>query len=208
MKIEHQQRLLEIARTAISQKLDQSPPGGLRRFYGLQEAAQTPLNPDTLPGELLEKRATFVTLSIHGQLRGCIGMLEACRPLAVDVAENACAAAFGDPRFEPLGKKEFEQLDIHISVLSPPEEMFFSSEDDLLRQIRPGMDGLILQEGSRRGTFLPSVWEELPGKELFWRHLKRKAGLPVDYWSQSLRVFRYTAECIPEYKDGVLQKSQ
>jgi AmmeMemoRadiSam system protein A len=124
-------------------------------------------------------------------------MLEACRPLAEDVAENACAAAFEDPRFEPLTKKEFEKLEIHISVLSPPEELIFSSKENLLSQIRPGTDGLILQDGFRRGTFLPSVWEELPSKELFLAHLKQKAGLPADYWSDTLRVFRYTTEYFP-----------
>ena len=125
-------------------------------------------------------------------------MLEACRPLVEDVAENACAAAFDDPRFEPLSKEEFDELDIHISVLSPPEEMTFVSEKDLLERVRPGVDGLILQEGGRRGTFLPSVWEELPDKELFLMHLKMKAGLPNTYWSDSLRVFRYTAEYFPD----------
>ena len=148
--------------------------------------------------ELKEERATFVTLTIGGALRGCIGMLEACRPLVEDVAENACAAAFDDPRFEPLSKEEFDELDIHISVLSPPEEMTFVSEKDLLERVRPGVDGLILQEGGRRGTFLPSVWEELPDKELFLMHLKMKAGLPNTYWSDSLRVFRYTAEYFPD----------
>ena len=114
--------------------------------------------------------------------------------LAKDVAENAVAAAFHDPRFEPLSIEEAEKLEIHISVLSPPEELNFSSEADLLEQIRPGVDGLILQAGGRRGTFLPSVWEELPEKEMFLMYLKMKAGLPTDYWSDSLRVFRYTAE--------------
>ena len=183
MKAENQKLLLEMARAAISRTLEKA--GGKFPETG------------SLPGELMEKRATFVTLTIDGQLRGCIGMLEACRPLAVDVAENACAAAFEDPRFPPLTKAEFKKLEIHISILSPSEEMQFSSEADILRQIRPGIDGLILQEGFRRGTFLPSVWEELPEKEQFWAHLKLKTGLPADYWSDTLRVFRYTADCFP-----------
>lgn len=124
-------------------------------------------------------------------------MLEACRPLAEDVAANAAAAAFADPRFPPLTKNEFEKLEIHISVLSPPEELSFSSEEDVLNQIRPGIDGLILQDGFYRGTFLPSVWEELPEKKDFWMHLKLKAGLPVTYWSDTVRVFRYTTEYFP-----------
>ena len=183
MKAENQQRLLEIARDAI--------------FLGLEDPCGKVPKVGNLPDELMEKRATFVTLTIGGRLRGCIGMLEACRPLAVDVAENACAAAFEDPRFPPLTKAEFKKLEIHISILSPSEEMQFSSEADLLRQIRPGIDGLILQEGFRRGTFLPSVWAELPEKEQFWAHLKLKAGLPADYWSDTLRVSRYTADCFP-----------
>lgn len=144
----------------------------------------------------MDKRATFVTLEIGGQLRGCIGMLEAHRPLANDVAENAFSAAFRDPRFPPLSDVEFDDLEISISVLSPPEEMSFSSEKDLLDQIRPGIDGLILEEGFRKGTFLPSVWEQLSEKEAFLEHLKQKAGLPPGYWSDTLRVFRYTAEYI------------
>lgn len=176
--------LLQIARDAIFQCLE-------------KKRGKIP-NIGTLPDELRERRATFVTLTISGRLRGCIGMLEACRPLAEDVAANAVAAAFDDPRFPPLTKKEFEKLEIHISVLSPPEEMVFSTEEDVLRQIRPGIDGLILQDGFHRGTFLPSVWEELPQKERFWAHLKQKAGLPVTYWSDNLRVFRYTTEYFPE----------
>lgn len=177
MKSEHQQLLLAIARDAIFQALENKTPV-IRK----------------LPVELMEERATFVTLTIGGHLRGCIGMLEACRPLAEDVAANARAAAFEDPRFDPLTRKEFRKLEIHISVLSPPEELIFLSEEDVLSQIRPGIDGLILQEGFRRGTFLPSVWDELSAKELFWAHLKLKAGLPADYWSGTLKVFRYTTE--------------
>lgn len=191
MKLEHQQLLLAIAHDAISSKIRRSLGEGGQT---LKKKVPTV---EKLPAELMEKRATFVTLTIGGHLRGCIGMLEACRPLAEDVAANARAAAFEDPRFEPLTKKEFEKLEIHISVLSPPGELTFLSEEDVLSQIRPGIDGLILQEGFRRGTFLPSVWEELPSKELFWAHLKRKAGLPADYWSDTLRVFRYTTEYFP-----------
>ncbi len=180
MKIEIQNLLLQIARDAIFQELEK--PG-----------KETPLL-GNIPDELMEERATFVTIELDGRLRGCIGMLEACRPLAEDVAHNARAAAFKDPRFPPVSSTEFESLEIHISVLSPPEEITFSSETDLLAQIRPGIDGLILQEGFHRGTFLPSVWEELSEKEQFLAHLKLKAGLPNTYWSDTLRVFRYTTE--------------
>ncbi len=183
MKAEVQNLLLQVARNAI--------------FRVLEPTEKVP-NLGSFPDELMEERATFVTLELGGRLRGCIGMLEACRPLAEDVAHNACAAAFEDPRFPPLSRDEFELLEIHISVLSPPEEIIFSAEADLLAQIRPGVDGLILQEGYRRGTFLPSVWEELPEKEHFLAHLKLKAGLPKTYWSESLRVFRYAAEYFGE----------
>ncbi|MEN8254266.1 MAG: AmmeMemoRadiSam system protein A [Verrucomicrobiota bacterium] len=178
MKTEYQNLLLQIARDAISQGLNGEKAPSL----------------EDVPAELMEERATFVTLEIGGHLRGCIGMLEACRPLAEDVAHNARAAAFKDPRFPAVSRKEVDLLEIHISVLSPPEEIAFSSEADLLAQIRTGIDGLILQEGYQRGTFLPSVWEELPEKEMFLSHLKMKAGLPDTYWSDTLRVFRYTTE--------------
>lgn len=179
-----QSLLLQIARNAISQSFEKK-----RRNL---------LDLGRLPPELSEKRASFVTLTIDGNLRGCIGMLEACRPLAEDVADNACAAAFNDPRFNPLTPEEFEQVEIHISVLSAPEEILFVSEADLLSQLRPGVDGLILQEGGRRGTFLPCVWEDLPTPDVFLMHLKMKAGLPGSYWSETLRVFRYTADYFPE----------
>ena len=184
MKTEHQNLLLQIAREAIA--------------HGFKKAVEKAPTPADLPAELMEERATFVTLEIGGRLRSCIGMLEACRPLAEDVAHNARGAAFQDPRFPPLTSNEFERLEIHISVLSPPEEITFSSEADLLEQIRSGIDGLILQEGHSRGTFLPSVWEELSEKEEFLFHLKQKAGLPGNYWSGTLRIFRYTAEYFGE----------
>jgi len=193
MRTEHQNLLLKIAHAAIFHCLEAGRRGGRGVFQSLEKKF-----PDIgkIP-ELQEERASFVTLTIDGNLRGCIGMLEACRPLVEDVAENACAAAFADPRFEPLSEREFRQIDIHISVLSPPEEMEFNSEADLLAQLRPGVDGLILQDGGRRGTFLPSVWEELPDADLFLMHLKMKAGLPTTHWSDTLRVFRYTAEYFP-----------
>ncbi len=144
------------------------------------------------PASLLEQAACFVTLNESGQLRGCIGSLEARRPLAVDVCENAYAAAFRDPRFAALTEPELDKLDLSISVLTPARAMQFESEQDLIRQLRPGVDGLILTDAGRRGTFLPSVWEQLPEATDFLRHLKLKAGLPADHWSDGLRVERYT----------------
>lgn len=141
--------------------------------------------------------ASFVTLTLHGELRGCIGSLQAYQPLADDVAQNAFNAAFRDPRFAPLDDSERDALDLHISILSPGTPIHFTSEADLLRQLRPGIDGLILQDGHHRGTFLPQVWESLPDPVDFLAHLKRKAGLPSHYWSPTLQVQRYTVDSIP-----------
>lgn len=141
---------------------------------------------------LQQQAAAFVTLHQRGRLRGCIGSLEARQALVLDVADNAWAAAFRDPRFAPVSPGDVEALDIHISVLSPPAPLQFSSEADLLMQLRPGIDGLIMEAAGRRGTFLPSVWEQLPRPGEFLQHLKLKAGLPADYWSATLRVSRYT----------------
>ena len=142
-------------------------------------------------------RATFVTLHRMGPLRGCIGRLDASRPLVADVAFNAFAAAFQDPRFTPLTAREVEGLDLHISVLTTPQRMTFTDEADLLRQLRPGIDGLILESGPHRGTFLPAVWADLPDPTQFLQHLKLKAGLSPDHWSPNIRIQRYTAESVP-----------
>jgi AmmeMemoRadiSam system protein A len=164
--------------------------------HGLETGRPLSVKLEGYPAELTERRATFVTLTIDGQLRGCIGMLEALRPLVQDIAENAFSAAFRDPRFPPLAAQELPQLAIHLSLLSPAQPLEFTSEADLIRQLRPHVDGLILVEGPRRGTFLPSVWESLPNAANFLRHLKQKAGLPASYWSDTLQVFRYTTDYI------------
>ncbi|TPQ25440.1 AmmeMemoRadiSam system protein A [Methylomonas koyamae] len=177
---DQRQRLLALARHSIS--------------HGLETGRPSSVDPAQYAGELSARRATFVTLERAGQLRGCIGMLEARRPLAEDVAENAFAAAFRDPRFPPLRDSELAGLDLHISVLTPAEPLPVKSEADLLQQLRPGVDGLILEEGGRRATFLPAVWDDLPEPARFLNHLKQKAGLPAAYWSDSLRFFRYTTE--------------
>jgi AmmeMemoRadiSam system protein A len=158
-----------------------------------------PLAPEPPENKLLNQvRATFVTLEIGGSLRGCIGMLEAIRPLYIDVCENAFSAAFKDPRFPPLDSSGLNIVDITISVLSPFEPIEFTDEADLLSKIRPGIDGLVLCDGYHRGTFLPAVWEDLPDRKEFWAHLKNKAGLPTHYWSETLRVERYTSESFSE----------
>lgn len=136
--------------------------------------------------------ASFVTLRRGGELRGCIGNLEAVRPLVDDVRSNARAAAFSDPRFPPVEAEELAGLTIEVSVLTPRVPIDFSSEEDLLSQLRPGVDGLMLVEGSHRGTFLPAVWRQLPEPVVFLRELKRKAGLDRDHWSGGMRVWRYS----------------
>lgn len=167
---------------------------------GLSEGRPLTLVPGVFEEALQTHRATFVTLNEHDQLRGCIGHLEAMQPVIKDVADNAFSAAFRDSRFPPVGEHELELLQIHISVLSPAQPLSFTSEKDLLGQIRPGTDGLILQNGHNRGTFLPSVWEQLPTREEFLAHLKIKAGLPANYWSNGMRVSRYTSESFSEHQ--------
>jgi AmmeMemoRadiSam system protein A len=155
-----------------------------------------PIRPDPVeyPEPLRAHRAAFVTLHRSGDLRGCIGHLEPCQPLVLDVAENAFAAALRDPRFPRLEPRELSELTLHISVLSIPEPMSFRDEQDLLRQLRPGIDGLILADRGARGTFLPAVWESLPEPRDFLNHLKYKAGLPGNHWSKTLQILRYHTE--------------
>lgn len=164
--------------------------------YGIAHHKPLLLTLENYPPQLLQHRACFVTLHLSGQLRGCIGTLEANQPLILDVAANAYNAAFKDPRFTPVHANEVPQITLDISVLSPPQPMHFTSEADLLQQIRPKVDGLILSDLGRRGTFLPSVWEQLPNPKDFLNHLKNKAGFPADYWSDTLRIENYTAELI------------
>ncbi len=154
-----------------------------------------PLAPvlDTVPDELREHGAAFVTLKKNGCLRGCIGSPEAHRPLAADVAENAFRAAFHDPRFPKLTAEERNGLDLSVSVLTKPEAMVFSDHAHFLSQLRPGIDGLIIAEGSRRALFLPSVWEQFPQAEFFLAHLKAKAGMAADHWSAAFRAYRFAA---------------
>jgi AmmeMemoRadiSam system protein B/AmmeMemoRadiSam system protein A len=164
--------------------------------HGLQTGHELPIDLDNLPGRLRVRQACFVTLHVGGKLRGCMGSLEGSEPLVANVARNAWLAAFRDPRFGELNRDEFPSLEIHISLLSPPEELHFQSEADLLSQMRPGIDGLTLIEGGRRGTLLPSVWRSVRDAHEFLAHLKKKTGLDANYWSDTIRVERYTAESI------------
>ncbi|MBI4740310.1 MAG: AmmeMemoRadiSam system protein A [Betaproteobacteria bacterium] len=165
--------LLTIARNAIARRFGQTPP----------PAATGP--------ELSAPGATFVTLTQNGRLRGCIGSLEAHRPLATDVAENAVAAAFCDPRFAPLSAGELPLTRVEVSLLTPAEPFEFTGEADALARLRPGIDGLILTHEARRATFLPQVWETLPDPQRFMAQLKLKAGLPATFWDDQITLARY-----------------
>lgn len=164
--------------------------------HGISTGGELAIDLANQPDRLLARQACFVTLHVDGKLRGCIGSLEGSEPLVANVARNAWLAAFRDPRFGKLTRDEFPSLEIHISLLSPPEELHFQSEADLLSQIRPGVDGLTLIEGGRRGTLLPSVWRSVRDAHEFLAHLKKKTGLAPNYWSDTIRVERYTAESI------------
>ena len=141
--------------------------------------------------------ATFVTLKKDGELRGCIGSLEARRPLVEDVVDNARAAAFRDPRFPPLEPLELFEIDIEISVLSPREVLPVRTEAEALSQLRPGIDGVVLEYGGNKATFLPQVWEGLPEPVIFLSELRRKAQLPPRFWHPEMRISRYTVEKYP-----------
>lgn len=145
----------------------------------------------SVPARLAERRASFVTLRHHEQLLGCIGTLEPVRPLITDVAENAQAAAFRDPRLPPLHAELFEVMTVKVSVLSPLDRLPVTNLDELSATIESGVDGLLIVAGSRRGTFLPSVWEQMRSTREFLGMLWQKAGLPVGTWPSNLEVYRY-----------------
>ncbi len=177
---DHQQTLLSLARETLCH--------GLRHGRPLTVDATPYSDPLRRPG------ASFVTLKHRDSLRGCVGTLEAYRPLVCDVAGQAFAAAFEDPRFPALERNQLEQLGIGIAVLSPLEELAFADESSLLAQLRPGLDGLILQKGAERATFLPAMWQALPDKQVFVWHLKEKLGLQANGWHADMRAWRYSAQ--------------
>ena len=144
---------------------------------------------------LREQRATFVTLrSAGGQLRGCIGELEPRRALVESVADRARAAAFSDPRFPPLCANEVDAIAIHVSVLLPLTPLDAQSEAELVAQLRPRVDGVLIDDGIHRATFLPAVWESLREPHVFLRELRRKAGMSEAGWPATLRAWRYAVE--------------
>jgi uncharacterized protein len=173
--------LLQLAREAIE--------CGVRgeRLPALDQAALTLI--------LQAKGASFVTLTEHGQLRGCIGALQPHQSLAEDVREHAVAAALEDHRFPPVEPHELSKIEIEISRLTTPEPLSYTSPDDLLAKLRPGVDGVILRDGLRRATFLPQVWEKIPDKAGFMNQLCAKMGLAQDTWRhKQFQILVYQVE--------------
>jgi AmmeMemoRadiSam system protein A len=182
MKHERGETLLSVARSAIARRLGEQ---------GIDH---------DMPDWLHEPGASFVTLTQQGALRGCIGSLEAHRALGEDVSANAVAAALHDPRFTPLQAQELVRTRIEVSLLSVATDMQFESEQHVIEQLRPGVDGVVLQFSHARGTFLPQVWESLPNPADFLSQLKRKAGLPADFWHPDISLSRYT---VAKWKEPV-----
>lgn len=150
------------------------------------------LSVDTSSPWLAQPGATFVTLTLNGKLRGCIGSLEAHRSVLQDVRANALAAALHDPRFAPVTRDELDALRVEVSLLAPAEALIFADEQDALAQLRPHIDGVIFAYGAHRSTFLPQVWAQLPDAKTFMAHLKHKAGLAPDFWDAGVRLSRYS----------------
>ncbi len=143
---------------------------------------------------LKEKKACFVTLMLDRKLRGCIGTLQAYRPLIEDVKENAISAAFREPRFPPLTAKELDETSIEVSLLSQAISFHFEDEEDALSQLQPGVDGVILEYVVQHATFLPQVWDKMPEPRMFMNQLKLKAGLESDFWDKGIKLYRYGVE--------------
>ncbi|MDO9310372.1 MAG: AmmeMemoRadiSam system protein A [Nitrosomonas sp.] len=179
--------LLQIARTAISR--------------ALRVSSATAAEVDENMPWLSEPGATFVTLTQWGELRGCIGSLQACDPLIEDVSNNAVSAALYDPRFSPLAADELGTVSLEVSLLSELQPLGFTSEADALAQLRPDIDGVVFEYGPYRSTFLPQVWESFPQPRQFLARLKSKARLSEDFWAEDVKLSRYTVSkwCETDY---------
>ena len=181
LTIEEQRTLLELARQALED--------------GVRGQKLPPLDLQSLPPRLQEQGASFVTLTINGNLRGCIGALEPYQPLAEDVREHAVAAALQDYRFPNVQPEELPQIKLEVSRLTPPVPLAYNTPEDLLSKLRPGIDGVVLRDGSRRATFLPQVWEKLPDPADFLDNLCYKMGAVSDLWrKRHLDVSIYQVE--------------
>ena len=173
--------LLQLARQSLERAVSRQP----------LEA----LDLGSLPERLREPGASFVTLTVGGALRGCVGALEAYQPLAEDVREHAVAAALEDYRFPPVSPQEVGRIEIEISRLTSPVPLKYDRPEDLPKLLQPGVDGVVLLEGMRRATFLPQVWEKLPAPREFLGHLCMKMGVDANYWRyHKLQVFTYQVE--------------
>jgi AmmeMemoRadiSam system protein A len=184
----HGQALLAIARRTIEESLGATGAGA---------AAE----PAALDDEMMrENHGVFVTLTKKGQLRGCIGYLDAREPVTEAVRHNAVNAAFHDPRFSPVKASELKDIDIEVSILSDPEALSYTDAGDLLVKLRPGIDGVIIRSGYHSATFLPQVWDQLPDKREFLAHLCLKAGLPSNEWEKGrLEVLTYQVQYFEEH---------
>jgi AmmeMemoRadiSam system protein A len=177
--------LLAVARNAIKNRLNNVEP--------------PQIDWKDLPERFQEQLGTFVTVTIDGNLRGCIGHIIPRETVIEGIRENALNAAFRDPRFPPLTREEFDKIEIEISILTAPQELSYTDADDLLSKLRPGVDGVIIKKGYHEATFLPQVWEQLPDKEEFLSHLCLKAGLPHDGWcKERLQVSTYQVQAFEE----------
>ncbi len=177
--------LLRLARAALEAAVREQPPPAV-------DAAE-------LPAALLEHGASFITLTHHDELRGCIGGLEPRWPLWQDVCEHTAQAALKDYRFPPVTPDEAPQIKIEVSVLTPPQPLTYASPDDLLLKLRPQVDGVTLSDGRRRATFLPQVWERIAQPEQFLSMLCEKMGLPPDTWRRAqMGVETYQVEKFTE----------
>ncbi len=177
--------LLGVARETIKNKL-----GGIE---------EPQINWKEIPEKFQERLGTFVTITIEDSLRGCIGHIIPRESLIEGIKENAINAAFKDPRFHPLTKEEFERIEIEISILTSPQELSYAGAEDLLKKLRPGIDGVILKKGFYEATFLPQVWEQLSKKEEFLSQLCMKAGLSSDSWKkENLQVSTYQVQSFEE----------
>ncbi len=186
MTTKQKRALLEIARRAIADFLHQK-----KKYYPTRE--------DFPDEDLWTEKGTFVTLTIDGNLRGCIGSIIPSKPLIIDVYDNAINAAFRDPRFPQLTEDELNMINIEISVLTVPQELSFSDWKELLDKVRPGVDGVIIRKGFYQATFLPQVWEEIPDKQSFFRYLCLKAGIEQDcFKDKNLEVLVYQVEKFQE----------
>jgi AmmeMemoRadiSam system protein A len=183
-----QARLLGIARASIEQ--------------GIHTGKPAPTGRVDLEGSLGEPRGSFVTLRKEHALRGCVGSIEPLRPLAEAVSISAFNAAFRDRRFPKLEAVELELISIEISVLSPAVPLEIGSEKELLETLEPELDGLLLEAGWHRSTFLPKVWESLPEPAAFLSALKQKAGLPANYWSEEMTFYRYRSFSFSETEES------